>query len=76
MLGYVLVRQPTVILRRKSECLDTCQVPFLIKTVTPVTSVIFLRTLLFLELISSAKIISEIFLPTEMVVELINDLHL
>ena len=23
MLGYVLVRQPTVILRRKSECLDT-----------------------------------------------------
>ena len=24
MLGYVLVRQPTVILRRKSECLDMC----------------------------------------------------
>ena len=24
MLGYVLVRQPTVILRRKIECLDMC----------------------------------------------------
>ena len=50
VLGFVLVIQPTVILRRKSECLDTCQVPFLIKTgtsVTPVTSVIFFADLLF-----------------------------
>ena len=56
MLGYVLVKQPTVILRRKSGCLDmrlsdnrpwSCQVPFLFKTVTSVTSVIFLRILLF-----------------------------
>ena len=39
MLGYVLVRQPTVILRRKSECFDTCQCFFLIITVTTVTPV-------------------------------------
>ena len=35
-----------------------------------------MRTLLFLELISSAKIISVIFLLTEMVFDIINDLHL
>ena len=29
MLGYVLVRQPTVILRRNSECFDTCQCFFI-----------------------------------------------
>ena len=57
MLGYLLVRQPTVILRRKSECLDMCTsniMPFLfitVTTVTPVMSVFFFADVLFSYLI-------------------------
>ena len=53
MLGYVLVRQPNVILWRKSECLDMCtsnMMPFFFNncnTVTPVTSVILMRIYCF-----------------------------
>ena len=42
MLGYVLVRQPTVILRRKSECLDMCTsniMPFFTVTTVNVCNV-------------------------------------
>ena len=50
MLGYVLVRQPTVILRRKSECLVTCTsniMPFLFITVTTVTPVMPVMPVIF-----------------------------
>ena len=62
MLGHVHGEQPTVILRRKSECLDIC-------TDTPPTTILhsikicnicnvcnFMRTLFYLELTSSGKI--------------------
>ena len=74
-------QQPTVILRRKSECLDMCTdaPPTMILHSIKICNICnvcnFMRTLLFLELISSAKMISDFFL-TEMVLELINDLHL
>ena len=77
-----LVRQPTEILRRKSECLDMCTdappTMFLhsIKICNICNVCNFMRTLLFLELISSAKINSVFFLLAEMVLELINNLHL
>ena len=47
-----------------------------IKICTICNVCIFMRTSFFLELISLGKIISVIFLLTEMVLELTNDLHL
>ena len=61
MLAYVHRGQPTMILHSIKIC-NMCNVCN------------FMRTLLFLELISPAKII--LFLLTEMVLELNNDLHL
>ena len=80
MLGHVHGGQPTVILRRKSECLEMCSavnrpcccIREKICNICHVCN--FMRTLLFLELISYAKYFC-IFL-TEMVLESINDLHL
>ena len=62
MLGYVHGGQPTMIMHSIKIWIicENCN---------------FMRTLLFLELISSAKIILH-FVLTEMVFELINDLHL
>ena len=67
MLGYAHSRQPTVILRRKSECLDMCTdaPPTMILHSIKICNICnvcnFMRTILFLELIGSAKIISEFF---------------
>ena len=61
MLGHVHGEQPTVILRRKSECLDMCTEapPTVILHSIKICSICnvcnFMRTLLFLKLISSAK---------------------
>ena len=68
MLGYAHNRQPTVILRRKSECLDMCTdaPPTMILHSIKICNICivcnFMRTSLFLEVISLAKINSVFFL--------------
>ena len=67
MLGYAHNRQPTVILRRKSECLDMCAdaPPTVILHSVKICNICnvcnFTRTLLFLELVSSEKYFCNLF---------------